>query len=242
MARDRRQVLRLAAAALLLPAMATMPLRARAQQPFVPPARPMLYTRRLERELSGGARFAVSRSFAIEFHAHDNGYQVVGEQVDVAVDAPESLAPFAKLERERLERALFPLMLDRTGLIQDGVEPVAPPRLDRAVEEALKQIRAFPISESERADLVRFARAVHDSAATLLTELPRDLFAPAGEATLATRTLPLPGGEEGVVTVAYTAEVEPSTGLMRSATREVVTDISGNTRRTLESWTLVPHG
>ncbi len=241
MGHDRRHLLRAAAAALLLPAFSASPRIVRAQDKvFTPPHEPMLYTRRIERSLPGDARFTVSRSFAIRFEEEPRGYRVEGEQVSVEVEAPESLAPFAAMERERRERALFPLLLDRHGLIAGDIEDPAPPRLDQAVHEVLRRIAGMKVPETDKAELTRFVRAVHANAAELLTELPQDLFVPAGEQSSESRTLTLPGGAEGVVTVAYTAETEPTTGLMRSARREVVTRFDGSLRRTLESWTLVP--
>jgi hypothetical protein len=238
MPHDRRQVLHAAMAALVLP-LVSAPGLARAQgRAFAPPPGSMLYTRRLERSLPGNARFTVSRSFAIRFHQEAGGYRVTGEQVAVDVDAPDSLAPFAAMERERMEEGLFPLFLDQDGLIAAGADVAESPRLDQAVQEVLRRINALPVPEADQAEMTSFVRAVHANAAQLLTELPRDLFAPDGERSRHSRTVALPGGGEGVVTVGYTAETEPSTGLMRNAEREVVTEFAGSLRRTLERWTL----
>jgi len=243
--RDRRQVLRAAAAALVLPLLGTSTI-ARAQgsaqgRAFSPPPGSMLYTRRLVRSLPDDARFSVSRSFAIRFVAEAGGYRVEGEQVAVDVDAPESLEFLAAMERDRRERALFPLLLGRDGLIE-GTDFASPPRLDQAVQAVLRRVGQLPVPDDDQAEMTRFVRAVHANAAQLLSELPRDLFAPDEERSSESRTLALPGGGEGVVTVAYTADTEPSTGLMRSAQREVVTEFGGSLRRTVESWTLVPQG
>jgi len=247
---DRRQVLRGAAAALVLPLLGTSMIaqaQARAQgiapgRAFAPPSGSMLYTRRLERSLPGDARFRVSRSFAIRFVEEASGYRVEGEQVAVEVGAPESLAALATMERARRERTLFPLLLTEDGQIEPEADIDHPPRLDQAVQEVLRRIAELPVPAADLADMRRFVRAVHANAAQLLTELPSDLFAPNGARDRETRTLALPGGGDGVVTVAYSAETEPSTGLMRSARREVVTEFGGSLRRTLESWTLVPQG
>jgi len=243
MAHDRRNVLRAGVTALLLPLLADHG-EVRAQdRAFTPPAGPMLYTRHLERGLAGGAQFSVTRSFAIRFREEWGGYLVEGEQVAVEVDAPESLASFAAMERERQEGSLFPLLLDRQGLIAAEVDEVAAaPRLDQAVTEAIQRISQLPIPQAEGAELSSFVRAIHANAAQLLTALPRDLFVPADEHSSRTRAVSLPGGGEGLVTVAFNAETEPMTGLMRSARREVITDFAGSLRRTLESWTLVPQG
>ena len=233
---DRRAVLQYAAAALLLPA---LPAAAQASR-FAPHAGPMLYTRRLERGLSGGASFVVSRSFAVRFLHEGAGYLVEGRQVAVEVDAPEALAAFADIERAREERGLFPLRLDAQGAIAAGAgEPVST-RLDDAVREALAQLEAQPHAEAERAELVRFVNAFHQSASKLMTELPRDLFAPPPVSRTESRAISLPGGDTGEVSVTFSAARDPATGLMREARREVVTELDGDRRTTLESWRLTP--
>lgn len=103
---DRRSVLRLAAAALLVPiASAATGALAGSVGRFTPPAGPMLYTRRLERGLRDGASIVVSRRFSVEFRRQGDGYRVDGQQVGVDVSAPEALAEFARIERERQARA-----------------------------------------------------------------------------------------------------------------------------------------
>lgn len=238
---DRRTLLRHAAAALALPlasAVAAHP--AGPSSPFSPPNGPMLYTRRLERALAGGARLVVSRSFAVRFHHRAGGFRIDGEQVAVEVEAPEALAAFARLEREREERGLFPLLLDAGGSIAESAAVPVATRLDAAVREALAQIEAQPHAPAERTELVRFVNALHHNAGLLMTELPGDLFAPQQTPRSERREVTLPGGDRGQVTVTFSAARDPQTGLMRQALREVVTDIGGDRRATLESWQLVP--
>ena len=241
MAHDRRQVLRAAAAALALPlAGRWSPARARPPGLFVPPQGPYAYTRVLERSMADGAAFSVSRRFAIRFLPEKNGYRVDGQQVAVAVDAPEALAAFAQIERERREWGLFPLSLDHRGLIERAAGEAAAPGHEHVVETALARIERLEAPAAEQASLTAFIRSVHDNLAQLLTTLPHDLFAPHGDQSRDTRLLALPGGEEGRVTVSYSAQAEPATGLMRAAKREVITQIAGSERRTIERWTLEP--
>ena len=236
----RRKLLRLAGLAVTLP---LMPIVSAAAQPvggFVPPAGPMLYTRRLERELADGARLTVSRSFAVRFVPEAAGFRVDGEQVDVEVDAPEPLAEFARLERERVETALFPLQLDPAGTIR-GASPAAPgEQLDKAVHEALARIERSAHAPAEREALRAFVETVHRSAGELVTELPRDLFAPAASPREDRRELVLPGGETGQVRMTFAGVRDPATGAMREARREIVTEVAGDVRHTVESWSLTP--
>ena len=236
----RRALLRLAGIAVTLP---LMPIASAAAQPtggFVPPVGPMLYTRRLERELAGGARLTVSRSFAVQFVPEADGFRIEGEQVGVEVDAPEPLAALARLERERVETALFPLQLDPAGAIR-GVSHAAPgEQLDKAVREVLARIEQSALAPAERDALREFVETVHRSAGELVTELPRDLFAPAAAPREESRAIVLPGGETGKVRMTFAAVRDPLTGLMREARREIVTEVAGDLRRTVESWSLAP--
>src|SRR5687768_14615177 len=142
---DRRTVLRLATGALLLPlasAVAAHP--ASPLSRFSPPDGPMLYSRRLERMLVDGAIFSVVRRFEVRFEHRAGGYQVDGRQIDVEVEAPEQLAAFARIEREREERGLFPLLLDEGGTIAGGAGKPFATRLDAAVREAFAVLEARP--------------------------------------------------------------------------------------------------
>jgi hypothetical protein len=200
----------------------------------------MRYTRRLERGLPDGARLVVSRSFAVRFVREAEGFRVDGEQIDVAVEAPEVLQALARLERERLETGVFPLLLDAAGAIR-SVTPSAPSvQLDEAVREVTARIERWDHTPAEREELRAFVNAVHQSAGALTTELPRDLFAPGEVPREEYRTIALPGGATGQVRVTFSAECDPATGLMRAARRAVVTEVAGDRRNTIESWSLVP--
>jgi len=236
----RRSLLRVAAAAIALPLVAATPGRPQARQRFAPPSTPMLYTRRLERGLTGGASFTVSRSFAVRFVREADGFRVDGEQVGVAVDAPPQLEALARLERERVEGALFPLQLDPAGAIRGLSRPADSAQLDEAVREVAAQIERWPHAPAEREGLHAFVEAVHRSGGELLTELPRDLFAPDDGPREERREIVLPDGAAGQVRMTFSAERDPETGLMREARREVVTEVAGDLRRTVESWTLGP--
>lgn len=238
---DRRSLLLIAAAAILLPTVSSWP--ARAHSPgarFSPPHEPLLYVRRLERTLGDGALLVVSRSFAVSFIHEAEGYRVEGEQVGVETSAPEALAAFVRMERERRDDGVFPLLLDADGRIRYAPDRYVATAFDEAVREAAMQQSRQGLDPAARDELHRFIEATRQSAGELLTELPLDLFAPREVPRIERREIALPDGSMGLVTVRFTAEHDPATGLMRQAAREVITDLSGDRRRTAESWRLEP--
>jgi len=207
---------------------------------FDPPSTPMLYTRRLQRELKDGKLFVVTRSFAIQFERSEHGFRVTGEQVGVEVDAPPQLAPFAQLERQRVEQGLFPLQLTETGQITGMKDVEQAPEFGEAVARVLSTIAAVAEPTEDTEQLARFARIIHENALLLMTTLPADLFAPARAQHRESRTLNLPDGTEGVVTASYHMDRAPGTGLLTQAQREIITEVAGHQKRTVESWTLQP--
>lgn len=237
---DRRALLRLAGVATALPWVPIAPARALGATRFAPPAGEMRYTRRLERGLADGASLVVSRSFAVRFVPETDGFRVDGSQVAVAVDAPAQIEALARLERERVESGVFPILLDAAGAIHAVAPAAASAQLDEALREVRERIERGPHTAAEREELRAFAEAVHRSAGRLVTELPRDLFAPVDCPREESRPLALPGGGAGQVRILFDATRDPATGLMREARREVLTEVAGSARRTVESWTLVP--
>jgi hypothetical protein len=236
----RRTLLQGAAAAIAFPLVIAARDGPAGTARFAPPSTPMLYTRRLERGLVGGASLVVTRRFAVRIVRDGDRFRIEGEQVDVEVEAPPQLEALARLERERVEAALFPLELDAAGAIRTSAQAADSAQLDAAVREATAQIERGPHAPDERAEMHAFVEAVQRNSAALVTELPRDLFAPVELARNESRAVALPGLPEGRVSLRFTAERDPATGLMRAARREIVTEIAGDTRRTVESWTLAP--
>lgn len=239
---DRRTVLRHAAVAALLPLAAQVPASplAAAGRRFVPPSGPMRYSRCLTRNLAGGARFRVERSFAVHFTQTAQGCTVSGEQLAVDVEAPAVLADFARMERERVEAGLFPLMLDQWGQITGGPDLAGSLDLAEAEQTARAMIGRSSRGIPDKAQMLAFVSAVHQSAARLTTALPADLFVPVNIPRLKQSGVALPDGEQGEMIASFTARTDPATGLMVSAERKVITAISGDRRETVESWTLAP--
>ena len=238
---DRRSALRLAAGAALLPFLAqgqtafAQAILTGGQTPesaIAPPAGTMVYRRTLERALPGGFMFRVSRDFAVRFEQAEAGFLVTGTQVRASVDAPANLADLARLEQQRVEAGIFPLVLDRLGGIVDGQES-AP---DSEVARVLTDIRArFGNDDAEAGALIA---AVHQAGTLLTARMPQDLFAPQEGTREAREEIALPWGDRGEVVTIFAAARDPLTRLMRSARRVVVTRMGADERRSSELWEL----
>ena len=238
---DRRGALRLALAAAIAPTLITRQAQAQVIPGGLidPPARPMIYRRTVSRDLVDGKSFSVSRFFTVEFHRFADGFTLQGQQSDVAVDAPAELSSFAGIEASRDESSIFPLALSPFGMIMSHDRQTASlPAVQEAVDRTLAALGDQQLAEEERATLAAFASAVHGVGMRITAHMPVDLFAPTGELRRDHQSVVLPNGGEGHVTSRFTGEIDSSTGLMRAASREIVTEIDGNRRMTSEHWNL----
>lgn len=207
-------------------------------RPIAPPAGPMLYSRTLVRSLAGGATLSVSRDFEIRFLPTVAGFRVEGRQVAASVEAPEAIAALARMEEQRIEDGVFPLELDQLGKIMSEGKETDAAVFDRAAATAKEQIDAQGLPADERRVLIKFVETVHRAASSVTSELPTMLFAPDEGRITDTRTIALPGGGAGEMASVFEAHVDPVTGLMRSASRQVVTKLDGTSRTTTENWAL----
>jgi hypothetical protein len=238
MTRDRRRFLELAGATLLLPLASVT----RAATPaFAPPAGPMRYTRALRREMIDGAAIVATRYFAVRFVPLAGGFRLEGaENAAPDVSGPPSLEAILQLERERRDSSFFPLRIDRTGRIAGEPGKAGSPQLDRAVEEALHRVAASGRPADDAAAMRSFVLGLQQAAASLVAAPPADLFHPLSAPFSESREIAMPDGGTGTVSVAFTASLDPATGLMREAERLVVTRLAQSERRTAERWTLAP--
>lgn len=237
---NRRSALQLAMAAAIVPALG--PVRALAAEPgqlIAPPDEPMRYSRTVARELVDGALFTVSREFTVEFRRFAGGFMLHGEQATVRVEGPDALSAFADIERSRDESGLFPLALDPFGqILSSRVALPASDQVRAAVEEALALLAEQRISNDERERASRFVAALQQAGQRVIAVLPSDLFAPTTRSRRDGRDIALPGGGHGRVETVFECERDSRTGLMRSATRNVMTSVADSTRETFERWSL----
>ena len=199
----------------------------------------MRYRRSVTRLLPDGAVLRVTRDFTVRFADASGGYALHGEQVDVAIDAPEAIAGLMQLEAARDESGLFPIALDRGGRIRSEYRgEVSRERIEQAVERTRAELERQSLAPDDRAALSRFVAAVHAVGGDLIAHLPVDLFAPVEQSRRDEQAVPLPGGGEGSVVSLFTARIDSQTGLMREASRAIVTRVAGDRRETREDWSL----
>jgi hypothetical protein len=198
----------------------------------------MLFLRRLTRELPGGYAIVVERGFTVRFAALADGFRIDGEQVSSSVEAPPNLAAYAAIEQKRIERGIFPIELDASGLIRSVPGPTAPTGATQGVELALAQIKTMPLPEGDRDEARAFLLGLEQAAGRISSAPPPDLFTPPATAEQATREVMLPGGLAGSIASRFSGTVSPATGLLDQAERVVTTETAGSTRRTLEHWSL----
>lgn len=238
----RREALRLAMAAALAPTLCAARLSAATPHRLIaPPGTPMRYSRTVARDLADGRQVIVARDFAVSFRRVPEGFMIDGQQVGVRVEAPESLAAFARIEQARDESAIFPIALDPFGqILSSNLAVPAGQAVQQAIEEAQARLTGQPINADERDQLSRFVAALHLASQRIIAHLPVDLFAPAETSRRDERRIALPGGVEGKVETIYDCQRDSGTGLMRAANRKVLTIVADSSRSTRESWSLTP--
>ncbi len=241
---DRRSMLRMAIGAALAPVLASRALATPGQSTLpiaiAPPGGTMVFRRELDRQLGGSAHLVVTREFAVRFLPRPGGYEVSGRQLSAHVDAPANLADLARLEEQRVERGIFPLRLDSGGLILDGEANQPGEEIESAFRIAAQRLGLANGTQDGADELAQLVEAMHRAGSGITSELPADLFAPLEQERRQERQIALPWGGEGMVHMLFNADRDSRTGLMRRASREIVTELMGDRRRTLESWQLLP--
>lgn len=237
---DRRTALRVAMAAALAPAICTAPAVSAATTRLIsPPANPMRYSRTVTRELVDGTPFSVTREFDVSFRQFAGGFMMHGRQDEVEVECPGVLAEFAELERQRDESGLFPIALDAFGqILSSQIALPAGQDVRRAVDGALADLANQPINENEREQLSGFVAVLHQAGHRVTAHLPTDLFAPSSLSRRDEQSIAIPGGREGSVETIFECSRDADTGLMRAASRSIVTRVGETSRTIREHWSL----
>ncbi|MFN4113285.1 MAG: hypothetical protein ACK4GD_05040 [Sphingomonadaceae bacterium] len=224
----------------VLPALGWMPAAANSSSPqFRPLPVPYRLTRLVKRQLGGDGTLMVERSWSITFAAQGRGFLVEGQQSAVTVDAPSALDYLARIERERVEQAMFPLMLDEAGLLAAAAPGASHDALSAAIAEVRAQLIRHGALESRTSSFLDSLEAAGQKA---LAQWPRDLFAPGLMDQEEQRTVELPDGQSGTISITRAASTAPGTGLMMHYKRHVRTRIGDDERVGSEAFLLAPKG
>lgn len=195
----------------------------------------MILTRVLTRELGDGKAIVITRSWRIRFERTPTGYAVDGEQIAVDVDVPPRLARLAEVERCRPQQGTFPIALDGEARIVSA-EPGDPSPIPGLTEAAGRYVRDR--NDTARTAAMDYVAAIQQAGAKLGGQWPSALFFPAGPRGSETRRLAIPGGGEGTVTVTFDGELDRAGERLARARREIVTQVGGTTRTSVETWQL----
>lgn len=214
---------------------------------FRPPENAVLLTRELRKTLSDGHQFISRRHYALRFLPRADGYLVEGDLIRSEVESPPELAPLAEMERTRRDTGLFPLRLDRNGMILAETGPESSPEaspLDSApvISAAAAYLKQGAVTQTDRAAALTMVSHLQAQARTSGTNWPIDVFHPAPGERTEIRELEMPGttgpgGLTGKVTITLNASKAPS-GLLERFQRQVVTELAGTRRLSVETWTL----
>jgi len=196
----------------------------------------------LRRGLADGQEIAVTRRWTIDFSQAANGQVAVsGTQSFAAVDAPPALEALARIEEQRVETGLFPMLLDEGGHIATGPEDGSiAPIPQEAVSSALDYARQRAPGPDPAAASRRFLADLSQHGDRWLTLWPSDLFFPVPRDRTARKDMTLPDGTQGVVSMRESASVRDASGLLERYLREATTSTATMTRKGSESWTLAP--
>lgn len=234
----------LAGAAALLPiASADWPdvaQAAEAQDQFVPPRGDIVLSRTIVRRLVDGKEIRVTRRYRVHFERSDDGYRLDGVLIDVAIEAPPSLASILEAERKRSDSGLFPVRLDRTGAIQP--DSAGPPADGLARQQAMAAATAMAgsanLEASGHQQLLDLVAKLADS--TPNSPWPADLFRARPGERRQQRQVVLADGSHGEVEVVMRVGALLDCGLPGSVERIITTRLGGTERVSRELWSIAP--
>lgn len=219
------------ASAFASPARAASPLHALQGQSFT-------FTRRLRRELSDGNAISVTRVWDMRFVRAVSDTQIIGEQTGVTVEAPDSLSALSKMEQNRVDTSLFPLILSANGLIIGKAGPSRYADISAAIQHAAARLSASTTDEGIKETGRQFLHQLSQHAHQAASRVPADLFFPRQNRHAEIVPVGLPGGIDGSVRIEFTADTHTFSGLLRSAERRITTHIGENARSSVETWSL----
>lgn len=225
------------AAVLPLAALSATPPAAVAQGPFTPPESQLVLTRVLHSPLADGKEVVARRSYAVHIRPDGDGFRVDGELLGCEVEAPPPLQALAEIERKRPDTGLFPMRLDRRGmLVPAATAPQPGEAAGKAAAIASRAIDGSALDSAERSEAQGFIAHIRSKASATLW--PSDLFRPEPGRRVEEQQFALPGGGEGRITIEINARTDSAPGVLSELGRTVVTEMAGTRRVTREEWTI----
>ena len=236
------------AAALLLAGAALLPVlgsqwafEAMAQAPqlrFVPPSSPMVLSRTVVRELSGGQQVLVKRRFRVQFLPDGDGFILTGAPIDVNVEVPPILARLGDIERHRRDLGPFPILVDGHGLIHPAaarkdIDLLARKDSQQAAQGMISAAAMPALRKREGEQLLG-----HLAIDPRTSPWPTDLFVASNGERRQHRTVALPDGSEGEVDVLLKVGKLLACGMPASFERVITTQLAGTRRVSREVWSL----
>ena len=236
------------AAALLLAGAALLPVigsqwafEATAQAPdlrFSPPTVPMVLSRTVVRELSGGQQVVVKRRFRVQFLLDGDGFMLTGAPIDVSVDVPPVLARLGELERQRSDLGPFPILVDGQGLIHPAAaRNAADVRARKDGQQAahgMINAAAMPALRKREGEQLLGQLAIDPRS----SPWPADLFVASNGERRQHRTVALPDGSQGEIEVLLKVGKLLPCGMPASFERVITTQLAGTRRVSREVWSL----
>jgi len=210
----------------------------RATQSLDIPRRPMRLVRRLERGMRGGAVLTVERVWQVSFTTQGDGIAINGDQIAASVDAPDALAPLAKIEQSRSTAGMFPILLTSSGSIAAVGPYTKAADLAAVVQLAEAEIAKRAVPAAAKAQQLQYLAQLQRAASSFLQQLPHDLFFPVSQPSRAIRDVNLPNGLVGEFEVVYEARRAPDHSWLDLAVRRVVTRIGKSERHSREVWSM----
>lgn len=204
---------------------------------FAPPTADMVLTRTVIRELSDGKQIIVTRRFQIRFEANAQGYRIDGTQIGVEVDVPPNLSSMADLERQRVEKGIFPLQLNADGILVDQQGQPIDPAFSKEMENrgAVLLNQAGLPAEEHAASTKALGQLTKRGSNT---PWPADLFSASPGERRQQREVALSDGRRGKVEVVLRVEGLLTCGLPKSFERVVITELPGSRMVSREIFTL----
>lgn len=202
----------------------------------------MLLTRELHRSLFDGKELVVTRHYRVNFTPTGGGFEISGTLEKSEVIAPPRLEALARMERERPDTLLFPIVLDRAGKIvtPDTHSASGVPASEKPLAEALAQglMNGAGLPSLQQGQARGFVESLFAAQGPAISPWPEWLFRPGDQAQIAREQLALGEGKSGTVTISLTPSAVAPCGLMRRVERTVETEVGEQRRRTQEIWLL----